>query len=196
MSPLDWLAEPACRLLTLALLHFVWQGFAVALSLVVGLEFGHARKPATRYTCSLVALLLMAFCPIVTFAYLSTVQSSGAGAAEQLDSFSSHAVTRGVVAQQWLEAGQPLVLTAWLAGVALLASRLVGGAIGVARLRQSRLRMPAMMALTVDRLGKRLRLEAQSLVFLSHQVADAMAVGLIRPMVLIPAAWATEMPVE
>src|SRR4029434_3857909 len=39
-------------------------------------------------------------------------------------------------------------------------------------------------------------MDALPLVFLSRQVAEAMAIGIVRPLVLIPAAWATEMPLE
>jgi len=37
-------------------------------------------------------------------------------------------------------------------------------------------------------------MNALPLVFVSRQVSEAMAVGLLRPLVLIPAAWVTELP--
>ena len=48
----------------------------------------------------------------------------------------------------------------------------------------------------VERLGVRLHMDALPLVFLSKDVAEAMALGLVRRMVLVPAAWAIEMPLE
>ena len=74
--------------------------------------------------------------------------------------------------------------------------RLLAGALALLRLRRSRQPLPLKMAAMVERLGRRLRMEALPLVFLSRQVAEAMAVGVVRPLVLIPAAWATEMPLE
>jgi len=57
MFALDWLAQPGYRLLTLALLHFVWQGLAIALALMVLVELCNVRRATSRYACSLMALL-------------------------------------------------------------------------------------------------------------------------------------------
>ena len=47
------------------LIHFLWQGFALAvLGYIVMLP---VRKAAARYTLALTALVAMALCPIVTF---------------------------------------------------------------------------------------------------------------------------------
>jgi len=94
----------------------------------------------------------------------------------------------------WLGAAQPYALAAWLIGVTLFGSRLLAGIVGISRLRRSRLPLPPKMVVLVERLGRRLAINALPLVCLSKQVADAMAVGLVRPLVLIPATWATEMP--
>lgn len=58
--------------IALTLLHFLWQGLAVAaVALVLAwvLRNGPARR---RYAVWLTALLIMAACPVLTFAYVST----------------------------------------------------------------------------------------------------------------------------
>jgi beta-lactamase regulating signal transducer with metallopeptidase domain len=196
MSFVDWLEQPPGRLLTLVLLHFVWQGFAIALAVLFVVEISRFRAPAVRYACSLVGFFAMAICPIVTLIYLSVIQPPDAASGSLTTSESRILTVDGATAaQRWLKEGQPYVLGIWSAGVVLLGGRLLAGAMGVARLRRSRLPLPAKIADVVERLGKRLQMEALPLVFLSQEIAEAMAVGLIRPLVLIPAVWATEMPV-
>ena len=72
MSLVEWLAQPAGRVLSLALLHFVWQGLLIALLLAAVVELARIRRAATRYACSLVALLAMMVCPVGTLTWLSS----------------------------------------------------------------------------------------------------------------------------
>lgn len=50
-----------------ALLHFVWQGAAIAVVLVVVLRFARNRSANFRYAAACVALAVMALAPVVTF---------------------------------------------------------------------------------------------------------------------------------
>jgi beta-lactamase regulating signal transducer with metallopeptidase domain len=194
MSALQWLAQPASRLITASLLHFLWQGLAICLALIVLVELCKVRQATTRYACSLGALIAMIVCPLATFAWLSIDHPSAAVHAEVVE-FKTPFYTAGLRQRPGsLDAAQPYALAAWLMGVALFSSRLLAGFVGISRLRRSRLPVPPNMAALVERLGHRLAIDAMPLVCLSKQVADAMAVGLVRPLVLIPAAWATEMP--
>ena len=78
MSLVEWLAQPAGRVLSLALLHFVWQGLLIALLLAAVVELARIRRAATRYACSLVALLAMMVCPVGTLTWLSFDAGSAA----------------------------------------------------------------------------------------------------------------------
>jgi beta-lactamase regulating signal transducer with metallopeptidase domain len=207
MSPVELLANPLARQLTLALMHFVWQGLAIAVLLVLAVELLSIRRPQARYACSLAALVAMLALPVVTFCWIGpsshdlrasgfipeafeppTAEGDSAIAANEL------ALRANLLA--WIDAAQPYALATWLLGVAIFAGRLSAGAIGVLRLRQKLLPLPLDLAANVERLGRRLQIDAMPLVFLSRRVTEAMAVGVLRPLVLIPAAWATEMPLE
>ncbi len=50
------------------LLHFLWQGMALAAVTAVSLVL--CRRASTRYVIAVIALVLMLAAPIVTFAYL------------------------------------------------------------------------------------------------------------------------------
>jgi beta-lactamase regulating signal transducer with metallopeptidase domain len=207
MSPVEVLANPVARQLTLALLHFVWQGLAIAVLLVLAVELLGIRRPQSRYACSLVALLVMLVCPVATFLWISTgnesLRASGfipeAYSSPMIDGEPANIFAGVESTDSWqaaINAAQPYALAAWLLGVAIFAGRLSGGAIGVLRLRQKLIPLPLDLASNVERLGRRLQIDALPLVFLSRRVTEAMAVGVVRPLVLIPAAWVTEMPLE
>jgi beta-lactamase regulating signal transducer with metallopeptidase domain len=192
-------ASSVWHAITLALVHFLWQGVAIAAGLAILVELLHLRRPQTRYACSLVALLLMAACPGITlwFAEGPEARSQEPGARSQRREVRSHApwtISHAAQPLDAINAAQPYVLLAWLAGVGFFACRLLMGMIGVRKLRRGRLPLPRELAERAARLGRPLGLRAESLVFLSRNVAEAMAVGLVKPIVLIPAAWATEMP--
>ncbi|HUE72040.1 MAG TPA: M56 family metallopeptidase, partial [Pirellulaceae bacterium] len=110
--------------------------------------------------------------------------------------------TGGVTTTSWpsstalAHSAQPYLLALWLAGVCVLGLRLAGGLVGVWRVSQRRLPLPRTLAERVERLGKRLRIDALPRVFLSRHISEALAVGFWRPVVLVPAAWVTEMPLE
>jgi beta-lactamase regulating signal transducer with metallopeptidase domain len=197
MHPIEWLEQPICRLLTLTLLHFVWQGLAIVLALVLVADVGNVRRAAARYACSLGALIAMTACPLVTLAWLALFSDSHLAAITTLSHLdlahtAAHATSRG----EWLDIAQPYCFAAWLAGVTISGCRLLSGAAGLVRLRRGRLPLPLKLAYVVDDLGQRMKMKALPVVFLSKQVVEAMAIGLVRPLVLIPAAWATEMPLE
>ena len=77
----------------------------------------------------------------------------------------------------WLAIAEPYLLAAWLIGAATFRSRLLSGAVGVARLRRTCLPVPAKLRGVIEQLGRQLKINAKSLVFLGGQVTDAMAVA-------------------
>ena len=204
MSPTELLAHPLCQAVTLALVHFLWQGLVVALGLAAVVGLLGIRRPGLRYVCSLAAFLLMAMCPVGTLAwhYAEETTLSGASAGESSRATASLApsivlaATTATARQpaQFLVAAQPLVLTLWLTGVALFGGRLLMGLAGLGLLRRDRLPLPADLSARVREQCRRLGLPVRPLVFFSRRISEAMAVGFVRPLVLIPAVWATEMP--
>src|SRR5438105_2497714 len=52
------------------LVHFLWQGAAVALVLAVALRALRARSADARHSAACYALLFLTACPVLTFSYL------------------------------------------------------------------------------------------------------------------------------
>jgi beta-lactamase regulating signal transducer with metallopeptidase domain/outer membrane murein-binding lipoprotein Lpp len=197
MVALQWLSQPTCRLLTLTLLHFVWQAIGIVVLLILIVELCGVRRSASRYACSLAALLAIGIAPLATFAFFLSSQSTyPLNAAQSLDFIESRPAMSGANWIKWIEMAQPYLLAAWLVGIALFGSRLLTGIAGVVRLRRALLPLPPHVTKIVERLGRRLQIDAMSVVRLSSQVTEAMAIGLLKPLVLIPAAWSADMPVE
>src|SRR5262245_58890207 len=108
MHAIEWLAQPICRLLTLTLLHFVWQGLAIALLLVVVTDIANLRRATARYACSLAALVAMTACPLFTLAWLALISNAFPTDTPHLANFDLSQATAHLSAPgAWLETAQP-----------------------------------------------------------------------------------------
>jgi beta-lactamase regulating signal transducer with metallopeptidase domain len=67
MLPPDFLGEPIWQRLTWTLLHFLWQGLAVAVVVSTLLYVWRLQHSRSRYLVYLSAMVMMAACPLVTF---------------------------------------------------------------------------------------------------------------------------------
>ncbi len=228
------LPEQVTWRLAWALVHFVWQGAAVAVLLALTLWLGRVRRPSTRYAFGLIALVAMVACPVVTFSVVrpatevNAPPSTAIGAVDEdpatylFDPLPSTALTTEGLADGeaqletdsmpmspdvavapvlpvaasarsgWLRV-QPWIVSGWLLGVAALSMRLLLGWIGVRRLRRQVEPVPEWLVERVRHLAQALRV-TRPLIHLSQGVTEAIAVGFLRPMILLPVAWVTELP--
>ena len=67
MPTIELLSIPTCQRLALTLLHFLWQGLAVAAVAVAGVRLLKLRHGPRRYAAYLLAMIVMAACPVATF---------------------------------------------------------------------------------------------------------------------------------
>ncbi len=225
MWSVDTLSDPIWQRLTWTLAHFLWQGLLIAVVLQAAQWLSRVRRPQTRYTLCLLAMLTMAACPPVTFALLGNHAPMVVSEAVPLSSAPQQAVgpvalpadlqpatitttipAKGPLAMpmqpheprlaDYVRSTQPYLLDGWLGGVCLLSLRLLLGMVGVQRLRLSRMAVPETLIASANRMGSRLALRSIPRVFASEKVREAVAVGLVRPIVLLPLSWLTEMPPE
>ena len=90
--------------------------------------------------------------------------------------------------ESWIVAG-------WSVGVLLLGCRLFLGFVGLYRWSWPRTELPGELRAVVDRLTIALRM-SRARVFLNPRVPEALALGVLRPVVLVPTLWATGLPVS
>ena len=199
------------ELLTSALIHFVWQGIVLTLILLVTVKLLDVRTARFRYLLSVGTLFLMGMAPIVT-AMLhdqgnSRPKHSPFAISGRSNPNINEPTTINVIntasrivgdlqngsAVRWNPGIEGYVLIAWLAGVSILGTRLMIGFGVTWWIRRMVQPLPDEFEHRVRILGERLTVHARQRVFESVRVGQAMAVGLIRPVVLIPTSWLTQL---
>ncbi|MDB5347878.1 MAG: outer membrane protein assembly complex YaeT protein [Schlesneria sp.] len=235
------LSEPLVQRLAWTLIHFIWQGFAIALLLSLAVRLGRVRQSEWRYCFSFAALLTMTATPIATFMVVNeptpieqsvqhppvaTTQSSipysipdhhkvppqyGATASDSDPASVTEPTTTPSASVQetdsqpdvsrrplysnqftWQQV-QPSIVGIWICGVALLSGRLLISWVGVWQIRRRGISAPSWLVEQTQRLAGELRMACPELK-ISHRVQEAIALGFLRPMILLPAAWITQMP--
>ena len=67
MSIVEFLSQPLWQRLGLMLVHFLWQGLAIAVLVGVLVRVFRLKHGNTRYAAYLLAFVAMIACPVVTF---------------------------------------------------------------------------------------------------------------------------------
>jgi len=225
MSIVEFLSQPLWQRLGLTLVHFLWQGLAVAVLVGVLVRVFRLNHGNARYAAYLLAFIAMMVCPVVTFTAIDIPISPNAGLvtgaefAEVVDSSSYTALSAGDILPEaetsspviptladsiplgqrisdWLNVWMPWVLVIWMVGVIVLSVRLLMGFVGVYRWRHHLQPLPERLVQRIASLSERLGMRGFSQVFISPTVLQAMAVGYLRPMVLLPAVMVTRMQPE
>lgn len=176
------------------LVHFVWQGAALALALYAALAF--CRSARARYALALGTLVLMTICPVATFASLKGHAGPGS---EPLALRNVGASVRAVASAS---VSSPLRMAVslgasfdwprccvgiWLIGVLALSLRALGGWILIARLRRECAQpLSEALARRCTILQQRLGV-SRGVRYLQSRLVDSPAViGWFRPIVLLP----------
>jgi predicted CXXCH cytochrome family protein len=194
------------RVLGWTLLHFVWQGAAVA-ALLASLNLALRRAtPQARYLAACVSLLLMLALPALTFRAVSAAEAAPSttpartladamartlapARAAEAAAFAQPTLPRPFDLGRRIEAMLPGLVTLWVAGVLLLGVRSLGGLTLVRRLGRTGLRAaPAGLEATLARLAQALRVSAPVRLYESALVGAPTVVGWFRPVILLPAS--------
>jgi hypothetical protein len=75
MFVLQLMPEQMIYCLAWVLVHFVWQGAAIAFLLILIIRLSRIQRPSLRYGMGLLAMLTMALCPVLTLAWLPDFSS-------------------------------------------------------------------------------------------------------------------------
>jgi beta-lactamase regulating signal transducer with metallopeptidase domain len=178
-----------------ALLHFVWQGGALAAALSVLMVC--CRRASTRYALGIGAMILLVAAPVITFlVLLPRAQPSvgWTGALSAAATLNRAEATLGTASEaQAVLQSQPSpdrliwLVELWFVGVGLFSLRATGGFFLIERLRRRGIRPVSSELLEMCRmLQRRLGIE-RAVQFCETRLVQAPAViGLFRPVVLLP----------
>lgn len=193
------------------LIHFLWQGSALAIIAAAALRFCRRRSSSVRYIVACLALGAMLAAPLLTAFMLASELSPATfmSGSALLDAGPPIAAGRGTqeafrAAQEVLaktarvstiEAYFPLVVSVWLAGVAVLLLRTCSAWYQIRRLHKAALGWaPSLWQLPANRLAQRLRLH-KSVRVVEFTAVDVPAVlGWLRPVIILPLAAVAQLP--
>jgi uncharacterized protein (TIGR03435 family) len=194
------------------LVHFVWQGAAIALLLALVLRMLRSARPQARYATACAALAIMVATPVLTALIVSsgprtrlltgsvrmlrspegslvgvavTPSSTPAASGSAAPGVTEFALPRPLKTDSLFTA----IVTLWLAGVLVLLSRLAAGCWRVRRLQiAARLEPPSRFQSIANQIAARLHLPGRFSVVDSVDVATPTVIGWLRPVVMLPVA--------
>jgi bla regulator protein blaR1 len=200
----NWLSPTGMESLGWALLHFLWQGTAVAALAAAAMAL--CRRASTRYLVAVGALVLMLLTPLATFFYAQqqsgvadTAKSSPLAAAAWSTArgrdAASGAIQRSSSERSFVERSAiapsldalPWLVEAWLLGVAIFSLRSAGGFLLLERerRRQSAVVSPRVLEICYT-LQNRIGLN-RAIAYCECAWLQAPAViGWFRPVVFLP----------
>ncbi|HEV2616455.1 MAG TPA: M56 family metallopeptidase [Candidatus Acidoferrales bacterium] len=201
----NWFPPTVMRPLGWALVHFLWQGLALAALLSLALTICH--RASTRYVAAMVTLLLMVAAPVITFFVFwhggSAVSASWIGAASASAVSLSHRVSAfapsgAALAQSptsswpspWQSSRPDALLwfvEAWFSGVLFLSLRTVGGFVLIERMRRKEARhVSANLNELCVSLQRRLHLDRAIRYCECRRLEAPAVIGWFRPVVMLP----------
>src|ERR1051325_5566866 len=179
------------------LLHFVWQGAALAALFAVANTM--CRRTTTRYALAVMTLTLMMAAPVVTFTGLSRQKGPAVRYGAQGASASAVKPVQGVSVTARLSAPKPEIpasqpagilwfVEAWFLGVVLLSLRTAGGLFVIEKMRRKEIK-PVARELFEKCLVLQKKMGLERLIrYCECLRLDAPAVlGWFRPVMLLPA---------
>ncbi|MEP6768047.1 MAG: M56 family metallopeptidase [Acidobacteriota bacterium] len=200
---------PAARALARALLDFLWQGAAVS-GLLALTDLAARRRgagPRLRYALSCAALAIMVLLPAANFLRRAGARpDSAAPAATASPALDAAAGAAGAgpasaaSAMGSLDRFGPasrILLAGWFSGVLVLSLRLLVGwrSTGRLALLGTSPARPEILA-SAERLARRLTLSKPVRILESAALQVPVALGVLRPAVLLPVSSLTGMPVK
>ena len=216
MSAMAWLSREETVALGWTLLHFCWQGTAVAVVYAVVDRLTSRAQTQVRYAMALAALMLMPAVVIGTFAEEMrtatparlTVQSPRPAFSDEKTDVISRTVLHEIPLASSLEEPSdwltmraerllPWVDALWLVGVFLLAIRALGGWLQLEQVRRrARNMVPEDVELGFRRICKQVCVGRSVVLRVSNEVISPLAMGVWRVTVILPVSAVLGLPRE
>ncbi len=203
METLSWMQDGEAIALGWTLLHFCWQGAAIAVLYAAADRMTMRLGVRVRYGVALLALMLMPMAALVTFVeqerlVVHVPQGGHEVAASQLGVIHASLVKSLPMAAPMVENSElwiagnarhllPWIDGVWLAGVLLLALRAAGGWYELQKIRRrARLAIPVEVEASFKGVLKQLRMGRRVALRISDEVISPMAMGVWRAAVILP----------
>mgnify|MGYP000324305871 CR=1 FL=1 len=187
------ISSPLLYNLALTLIHFIWQGCLIALALKFLLIITPHQQSRTRYTLSALAMIACLVAPIVT--YFAIYQPSYIQLSVQSEQTAFMMDTARLASSETITWYQdifdalPYVSILWFTVVTFLATKLIIELYNVNQLPKKGT-VPAEAALQqrFEELVNKINVRKTPRLLISLKTDIPMAIGWLRPVILIPAA--------
>ncbi len=184
-----WTHAPFAKALGWSLIHFLWEGVAIALLLAALLFLCRRGSARLRYALACLALIAMPVALGLTFA-LSTPSRPATPLLPRVDLTDAGPIVTGQVSAPpsggSLKAVLPWVPPLWMAGVLIFYLRSLGGWMVARRLRSAGVYATGEWRARLDSLRERLKLSKPVVLLESCQVDVPVVMGFLRPVILMP----------
>jgi uncharacterized protein (TIGR03435 family) len=185
------------------LIHFVWQGAAIAVATAILLRFYRRHTASLRYLIACGAMVAMLGCVMVTATLIdapatdvsgttmSSVRTASAGSTDTLLPIQiiEPATPAELSYAQRVEALLPWIVSAWLGGVLFLFARVMAAWWRVRRLHAiASSAQASIWQSAANRIASRLGLGRVVRIVELRQIDVPLVVGCLRPVVVLPIA--------
>jgi bla regulator protein BlaR1 len=197
-----FLSQEVVQALGWTLLHSLWQGALVALALSVLLVFLNRQSAQVRYFIAVTALFTTMALAVFTFfsVYRSAVpatvyKTSGYALSApatslplvKAESSWFDSLFSATFFSSYFEKHLPLIVTLWFMGLLVMALRMLGGLAYVQRLKNYQNQpLGERWQTKLDELRQQLGLQKPVKLLESLQVKVPMAIGYLKPVILVP----------
>lgn len=181
------------------LVHFLWQGLAIAAAYWLVCCVTRTGNSQVRYWSGMVAFLVSAVVPMVTFSFYwssgSAVESATAYAVPIMPVGGDLSLSTLQLLSAGMESALPFVVVLWALGVALLSVRAFLGWIGAHRLvRLDTSQVSQSLQDILHKLMNSLEVRQAVQVLRSARVKVPTVVGWLKPVILLPVAVINRLP--
>jgi soluble lytic murein transglycosylase-like protein len=169
--------------LVLALLHFVWQGALIGFVAMAAARAMKRSPAALRYAVLHACLWTMALAFVWTYAWLLGESFTPAPAS-----------VLPLRPERWTSTLAWVVLVGWSIGASIRTTRLALGLAGVARWRRRAVDLPHVWTEALGELALAMGVRAKVRIAALVGIDAPIVIGVLRPLVLVPLAYAAGMP--
>lgn len=192
MTLTNWLTSPLAEALGWTLIHALWQGFAVVLTIALLLHLARQSKATLRYWLGMSGLLMQVLLSVGTFVWYYKPGTAPVSAPVFHLPLPLPLVPTPAATESWLPTGQVFlnahlaeIVWMWLLGVAIFGLRLIGGWVYIQRLRHTAtLPVPPVLLETTARIARKLNVSVN--LQITARATGPLVLGVLKPVILWP----------
>lgn len=181
------------------LLHFIWQGSIVGLGYAAARMIVPVERSEARYAAGLLALAIIAICPLATFAveYVQMLATAASAIPDPRDGIGP-IILEPVLSLQVsvLDRALPWLVLAWTLGVIAMTSREWRQWRALEQIAKRHARTSPELERVLETVARQLGMLRSVCVLVSDRIETPTLIGWLKPAVLLPTAVALGFPRE